>query len=262
MNSLSYLPFSIIAACLATVAALVIGVDQALKRSNWSVNRRRRTVFTVAAVSVGWLAVSVALASLNAYRGAPGRPPTIAFGIVIPILVGCLMIWRWPAVSRLMDALPRSWVIAVQFYRVEGVTFLMLYAAKLLPGIFALPAGIGDVSVGLAALAIGINASAGRPPGARTVLLWNLFGIADLIIALSTGFLSSPSPFQVFALDRPNELISVFPLVLIPTFLVPLAIILHIISLIQLGRVNGNSRTKSSLRGTGERAGLSIRAHE
>jgi hypothetical protein len=65
MNDLSHLPFSIIAACLATVGALIIGVDRALKRSNWSANRRRRTVFTVAAASVGWFAVSVALASLG-----------------------------------------------------------------------------------------------------------------------------------------------------------------------------------------------------
>jgi hypothetical protein len=72
-------------------------------------------------------------------------------------------------------------------------------------------------------------------------LLWNLLGIADLIVAVATGFLTSPSPFQRFAFDHPNELISVFPLVLIPTFLVPLAIVLHIISLIQLGRVTAHT---------------------
>jgi hypothetical protein len=45
----------------------------------------------------------------------------------------------------------------------------------------------------------------------------------------------------MFALDHPNELISGFPLVLIPTFLVPLAIVLHIISLIQLRRVTAHT---------------------
>jgi hypothetical protein len=55
------------------------------------------------------------------------------------------------------------------------------------------------------------------------------------------------SAFQMFAFNRPNELISVFPLVLIPTFLVPLAILLHIISLIQFGRATahiGGSRER------------------
>ena len=73
-------------------------------------------------------------------------------------------------------------------------------------------------------------------------------GIADLAVALTMGFLTAPSAFQMFALERPNELISMFPLVLIPTFLVPLAILFHIISLIQLGRATahvGGSRARA-----------------
>jgi hypothetical protein len=136
---------------------------------------------------------------------------------------------------------PRQWVIAVQVYRVEGVIFLILYASNLLPGMFAVPAGAGDVAVGLLALAIGIDISGRQQIRSRTVSLWNLFRIADLIVALATGFLTSPSTFQRCSFDHPNELISVFPLVLIPTFLVPLAIVLHIISLVQLGRATAQT---------------------
>jgi hypothetical protein len=66
------------------------------------------------------------------------------------------------------------------------------------------------------------------------VFVWNIFGIADLVIAVTTGFLTSPSPLQRFAFDRPNELITAFPLVLIPVFLVPLAVLLHFASLAKL----------------------------
>ena len=48
---------------------------------------------------------------------------------------------------------------------------------------------------------------------------------------MTTGFLTSPSAFQLFAFDLPNELISQFPLVLIPVFLVPLSVLLHLASL-------------------------------
>jgi hypothetical protein len=235
----TYLAFSVVAGCVATMAAVIVGVSQALKRSKWPDSRRRLTVQTTAVVLVGWFVVAVILASLGVYRSATF--PTIEFGVVIPILLGGLMIWRWPALSRLIDAVPRPWVIAVQFYRVEGVTFLILYASNLLPGVFALPAGAGDVAVGLLALAIGISASGRQQLRSRTVLRWNLFGIADLVVALTTGFLTSRSPLQMFAFDHPNELISVFPLVLIPTFLVPLAILLHIISLIQLRRATAQT---------------------
>jgi hypothetical protein len=231
-----YLTYSVITGCVATIAAALIGVSRALKRSNWSEEERGRTVRATAAVLIGWFVVAVVLALLGIYRGAGDRFPTIEIGIVIPILFGYLIIRRWSAVSRLIDATPWHWVIAVQSFRVEGVIFLILYASNSLPGLFALPAGVGDVVTGLLAAAIGARVVAGQQIRLRTALLWNVFGIIDLIVALATGFLTSPSPLQRFAFDQPNELISAFPLVLIPTFLVPLAILLHIISLLQLGR--------------------------
>jgi hypothetical protein len=236
-----YLPFTVVAGCIATIVAAVVGVSRALQRSNWSDRDRRRAVRTVAFLLAGWFALAVTLAIVGVYSAAASRIPTIQFGIVIPILLGGLMIWRWPAVSALIDAVPRQWVIAIQFYRVEGVTFLVLFAAHLLPGLFAIPAGVGDVFVGMAAAGIGFGAIGRRPLRASTVLRWNLLGIADLVVAITTGFLTSPSSFQMFAFDRPNELISVFPLVLIPTFLVPLAILLHMISLIQLRRATSHA---------------------
>jgi len=247
MSIPSYLPFTVVAGCVATIVAIVVGISRAVRRSNWKESRRRQAVQVAAAGLAGWFVLAVALAVLGVYSGAAGKIPTIQFGIAIPILLGCLLIWRWPAISRLIDAVPRQWVIAIQVFRVEGVTFLILFAAHLLPGLFALPAGLGDVAVGLLAAAIGICASRGWQLRPRTVLRWNLLGIADLLVALTTGFLTAPSALQMFAFDRPNELISIFPLVLIPTFLVPLAILLHFISLIQLGRATahvGGSRER------------------
>jgi hypothetical protein len=236
MSAPTYLPFTIIAGCIATIVAVVYGVSRALERARWSNRDRTRTVLVTAVLLSGWLACAVALATLGVYGGGTSRIPTIQFGIGVPVLIGGLLIWRWPAVSRLIEAVPRHWIIAIQFFRVEGVTFLSLFAAGLLPGLFALPAGLGDVAVGVLAAAIAIRASGGRPLNPRTVLRWNVLGIADLVVAIGTGFFTVPSAFQLAAFDRPNELISIFPLVLIPTFLVPLAILLHVISLIQLRR--------------------------
>jgi hypothetical protein len=245
-----YLPFSIVAGCIGTIAVVIVGLNHALKRADWLVRERIRAVRTVAVILAAWFAVAVALAAAGVYHVAWDRLPTIEFGIVIPILIGALAIWRSSAVSRLIDAMPRHWIIALQVYRVEGLIFLILFASNLLPGVFALPAGVGDVTVGLLALRIGIRSAGHQPLLSRTVLLWNLFGIADLVAALTTGFLTSPSPVQTFAFNHPNQLISMYPLVLIPTFLVPLAILLHIISLVQLGRTNAASTLASNFGAT------------
>ena len=104
-----------------------------------------------------------------------------------------------------------------------------------LPALFAWPAGVGDIGVGLFAPVVALAFARDPLANARTVQMWNLFGVADLIVAVGTGFLTSPSSLQTFAFDNPNELISAFPLVLVPVYLVPLSIVLHLASLTKLG---------------------------
>jgi hypothetical protein len=55
-------------------------------------------------------------------------------------------------------------------------------------------------------------------------------------VAVTAGFLTSPSPFQLFSFDLPNELVSRFPLVLVPVFLMPVSVLLHLASLTKLRR--------------------------
>jgi hypothetical protein len=105
-----------------------------------------------------------------------------------------------------------------------------------MPGLFAWPAGLGDVLVGVLAPVVAVAYARGPEKNGDLVSAWNIFGMVDLIVAVATGFSTSPSPFQLFAFDQPNELVSVFPLVLIPTYLVPVSILLHIASLTKLRR--------------------------
>jgi hypothetical protein len=67
---------------------------------------------------------------------------------------------------------------------------------------------------------------------AGRVTAWNVVGILDLVVAITTGFITSPS--TLFSYEPPNELIAIFPLVLIPVYLVPLSLLLHLASLAKL----------------------------
>lgn len=226
-----YLPYYVVAASLAIIAALLIGLSQMLGRARWPDRERRSAVRTAAAVLLGWFAVAVVLACFGVYRAAPDRLPTIQYGISLPLLAGWLLMWRSPATRRVIDAAPQQWLIGIQVYRVLGLIFLVLYVSGDLPGPFAWPAGVGDVAVGLLA-ALVARADFDRPSTCFTaVSLWNVLGILDLIVAVAMGLLTVPSPLQRLAFNRPTELITVFPLVLIPTFLVPLSLLLHLASL-------------------------------
>jgi hypothetical protein len=227
------IPF-VLSGSLAMMAAVLFGLYRALQLARWPDQTRRQTFWTGVAALVAWFVVALGLSRLGFYRGTPSRIPTIQYGLLIPILLGVALFWRWAALRRVLEAVPQQWIVGVQLYRALGAIFLVLYAAGHLPGVFAWPAGVGDVIVGLLAPVVGIAYARRAPYASGLVRAWNLFGIADLVVAVATGFLTSPSPLQRLAFDAPNKLIGAFPLVMIPVFLVPLSILLHLASLQKL----------------------------
>ena len=162
--------------------------------------------------------------------------PTIQFGILLPILIGSLLIWRSETVARIIAAVPQQWLIGVQLYRALGAIFLILYATGKLPGLFAWPAGVGDIAVGLLAPMVGLAYARAPRDAAGLVRAWNVFGILDLVVAVTTGFMTAPSVLQPIRVEPNSDLMTVLPMVLIPVFLVPLSIVLHIASLAKLHR--------------------------
>jgi hypothetical protein len=238
MNSAipDYLPVYVLGGCVATVAAVLIGVHRGLKGAGWPDGDRKSAIRSIATVLIVWFFAELGPAWVGLFRGTTSGIPTIQYGMLIPLVVAIVLFWRWRMLRRVIEAVPQTWMAGVQFYRVLGVIFLVLYAAGRLPGVFAQPAGIGDVVTGLLAPVVGI-AYARRPQAmAGWLRAWNLFGICDLIVAVTTGFLTSPSPMQMLASANPNKLIGAFPLVMIPVFLVPLAVLLHLASLKKLSR--------------------------
>jgi hypothetical protein len=63
-----------------------------------------------------------------------------------------------------------------------------------------------------------------------------VFGILDLVIAVGTGFATAPSLLQPIEVLPTSDLMTVLPMVLIPVYLVPLSILLHLASLAKLRR--------------------------
>ena len=232
---------SVMLMAAAVVATSLIGLYQTLRGAAWD-RDRKRAFWSVAAGLVTWFFAALLSAWLGFYQASLTSIPTILYGLLIPIATGVVLFWRWPMLQRIIAAVPQEWIVSVQFYRVLGSIFLVLYAGGRLPGAFALPAGCGDVLVGLLAPIVGIAFARRSPGSAGLVRAWNWLGIADLVVAVTTGFLSSPSRFQMLALDRPNELIGAFPLALIPVFLVPLSVLFHLASLEKLRQTETGAR--------------------
>jgi len=220
------------------LALLLWGLWAGLGRAGLDRLERLFTWFCVAVPLFIWLFVVLELAQGGVFMpGAAGRVPALPLAAVLPVLLALPALARSKNITAALDAVPSSWLIALQVYRVLGAVFLLRWAAGKIPGEFALPAGTGDVLVGLLALPVAYYVHSRARGSIAAGYAWNLLGILDLALALTMGALTSPSPIQMFAFDHPNTGVGTYPLVMIPAFAVPLSLILHGLSLRQLNRL-------------------------
>jgi hypothetical protein len=222
-------PYVLIGAVAVLAATLYL-----LRRTVRQAGLPDRAFWSGSALLVAWFFAALIPSWFGFYHQPSGSVPTIQYGLFLPMIAGVVLFWRWPVLKRIVQEVPQRWIVGIQVYRVLGLIFLMLYAGSFLPGVFAWPAGAGDVTVGLLAPFVAIAYARRARGSAGLVRAWNLLGISDLVVAVTIGFLTSPSRFQLLSFERPNELIGAFPLVLIPVFAVPLSVLLHLASLYKL----------------------------
>lgn len=227
-----------VGAVLAVGLIIIIGILRVRGRLAPTEIAARTQALYVVLVLIVWFGLSLALARIEFFQATEGGPfpPMIAFGITVPILLGAIFITKSQIFGRFLAAVPPHWLIGVQVYRSLGVIFLIAHAEGILPGVFAIPAGYGDIIVGVTAILAATLVAYGSSLRRFAIRAWNSLGIADLVLAVSLGFFSSPGPLQLLSLDQPNVLISSYPMVLVPVFAVPLSILLHIASLTKLAR--------------------------
>ena len=194
-------------------------------------------------LGVIWLLAIVMAGAAGILEAGPGRPPlALLAAIVVPPALFLLAYRVSTEFRRFVLSLDLRLLTAVQAWRVLGGMFLVLYAFNLRPALFAFPAGLGDVAVGVAAVFVLRAMLHGHPNWRRRVRLLNLGGLLDFVGAITTGVLTSTSSLGVFAPVTPMPSMGMMPLSLVPSFLVPLWTIIHFASLLQLRQPPGPVR--------------------
>jgi hypothetical protein len=202
-----------------------------------SAQSRYATASALSVALIVWLAIAQYLGSANTYFATTETAvPTVLFGLLIPLIAAAMGLWLSGSIASLVSAIPLPWIVAAQVYRIGGGIFLVLWADGRLPWQFALPAGIGDVTTGCFAVVVATMLARKALDARRAAYAWCLFGIADLVVAITMGAMTSPGRPHLFAFEAPNLLISSYPLVMVPTFAVPLALMLHGLVLWRLRR--------------------------
>jgi hypothetical protein len=201
----------------------------------------------IAGALAAWFALVVLLGANGAFVRPPGTAPLPIFiGFAVPIAIFFGAYWFSRTFRAFVLGLDLRFATAIQAWRFAGLGFIALYTYGVLPGLFAWPAGLGDIAIGLTAPWV-MQALERRPEfvASKGFVVWNLLGILDLFIAVGTGTTSS-----LLAVGAVGEVTTApmaeLPLVLIPAFLVPIFMMLHVAALIQARRLAGSVDRRES----------------
>ena len=189
-------------------------------------------------VVAAWAALSFILNRLGIFINPPDKPPlALLVSVILPpilFLIGYALSSKVRTLSLNLDL---RLLTAMQAWRIIGAMFLVLMTFRLLPGVFAWPAGIGDLIVGAYAPFVVLSIARRTSGWQKHVVLLNVLGLLDFIGAIGGGVLSGDSPIGILRGDVTANVMQQLPLSMIPTFAVPFWIILHIVSLIKVRKL-------------------------
>jgi hypothetical protein len=179
-----------------------------------------------AASAAGWLTIA--------------RPPVVGIFVAIPLIAAALFACFADGRRALMS-LPLPLIAGLNICRVFAFMFLLLLVQGRLSGPFPYSAALGDIITGLAAIPM-LSRMRDMQANAVAIHVWNAFGMADLIAAIGLGVMSAEgSILQVFAAPG-SAAMQRLPWSFVPTVLVPLWMIMHVVVWAQLRRVSPSLR--------------------
>ena len=194
---------------------------------------RRATILAV----VAWFAAAAAAGALGIVN-EPGRPPLVLAGFLTVPILGFLLAYATSRSFRAFtDTIPLELLVGSHIWRFVGIGFVIGAIRGALPAGFGYPEGIGDVIAAAGAVAL--------LPGIRKgtvsrgwLLAWNIFGLLDLVSAVTVGLLFSQSAVGILHTATSNTVPMVtFPVSLIPTFFVPLFMLVHALTFRRIARM-------------------------
>ena len=205
-------------------------VNSAIQRTPWPEGKKKRIVTRTRIGLVVW-ALMVSAASLSGFTGNFKIFPLNAMPMLLIPLITTLILLLTADLKTLVSYLDLKVITQLQVFRVfVEIILWLLFIQNQLPVQMTFEGRNFDILSGITA----ILAANFLIQNKTWMMAWNILGLLLLINIVSVALLSMPTPFQVFHNEPANTIVTHFPYVFLPTFLVPLAYILHFISLKKL----------------------------
>jgi hypothetical protein len=212
---------------------IALGLWLGLERVELTASQRRTTWLAVMIPLTLWLAVAWS-AAINGFFSGAGSVPPVSLVRFIPMIIAAPILLGSRRIGQVLDAIPASWIILLQVFRLQGAVWLFGWAHHTQPAIFALPAGVADVLVGLFAVPVALALASGSRDSRRAAIAWNVFGLTDFAFGITISTAISLHLIETgFAAASGG-----YAAAMITAVGVPQSILLHLVSLRQLSHRN------------------------
>jgi hypothetical protein len=223
-------------AYVVAVAAVALGgLGAGLLRAGLPLDQRLRIGRLAGAGLAAWF-LFLAMTAVSGFY-LESRQPRFLLSVV-PALLGVLALLRADWLRAAVQAMPLFWIPALQTLRIGGGSSLFAaWSVGLAPWGMVLPAGIGDILVGVAAGGVALALSRRARWAWPAAVAWNVIGLLDILHTVFRAATSAPGPQRLFFEEPANRIPAVFPFLYLAGFIVPLTILLHLLSFRQLASV-------------------------
>lgn len=181
-----------------------------------------------------WLIFQTIISLLGFYKVANTIPPRFGL-LIIPPLILTIVRFNTNKGKQFVDSLNIKTLTLFHTLRIPvEIVLYWLCIHKAVPEILTFEGRNFDIFSGLSAPFIYYFGFVKKKLNKTILLLWNFMCLGLLFNIAINAILSLPSAFQQFAFEQPNVAILQFPFVLLPSILVPLVLLSHLVSIRQL----------------------------
>lgn len=178
----------------------------------------------------GWC-ILIAIVSLAGFTANFDLfPVNITPFVLLPLLLILALLFT-KRMREMLEHVSLKVLTQLQVFRVfVEIILWLLFIQNLIPVQMTFEGFNWDVLTGITSLLAArylLNSKGG-------LIAWNIFGLLLLVNIVTIAILSMPTPLRVFDNEPANRIVTIFPFIYLPTLLVPMAYILHFLSLRKL----------------------------
>lgn len=218
---------------LTTIATLLLFFS-AIKKS--TLPSASKTANIVLLALIIWLTIQAILTLSDIYNtNTTSFPPKIGPLGVLPMIITILILFTTTKGKAFIDSLPLVNITYINIIRIPvELVLLWLFLHKAVPQLMTFEGRNFDIISGITAPFIAYYGWKKVKLSRLAILIWNFLCLGLLLNIVINAVLSAPLFIQQFAFDQPNIAILNFPFSWLPTFIVPIILFGHLVSIRQL----------------------------